>query len=61
MIKPFITALALTVALTGVVAQAQAKTQPGTHLMWVTPYKAAPYAVRHQNASCPNMPFYTGK
>ena len=62
MIKSFISALALTtVAITGIVGQAQAKSQAGTHLMWITPYKAAPYAVRHDNATCPNMPLKASK
>jgi len=58
MIKSFIAALALTtLAATGIVGQAQAKTQAGTHLMWVYPPKAAVYAVRHENGKCPNMPW----
>lgn len=62
MIRSFIIAFALaTVAITGVAGQAEANSQAGTHLMWITAYKAAPYAVRHDNATCPNMPFRASK
>lgn len=57
MIKSFITGLALTtVAITAIGSQAEAKTQAGTHLMLINPHKAAPYLVRHDNATCPNKP-----
>jgi hypothetical protein len=59
MIKSFIAALALTaVAITGIGSHAEAKTKTkaGTHLMLINPPKAAPYAQRHDNATCPNMP-----
>ena len=28
----------------------------GKHLMLVSPYKSAPYATWHDNATCPNPP-----
>lgn len=60
MLKPLITALALAaMTMTGITAQAEAKA--GTHTMWITPFKAAPYAVLHDNATCPNRPSNSGK
>jgi hypothetical protein len=29
----------------------------GKHVMWVKPFKGAPYAVWHDNATCPNPPW----
>lgn len=62
MIKSFTIAFALAaVAIMGVVGPAEAYSQAGTHLMWISPYKAALYTVRHDNATCPNVPLRAGK
>jgi hypothetical protein len=62
MIRSFTIPFALAaVAIIGVVGQAKAYSQPGTHLMWMNPYKAAAYTVRHDNATCPNMRLKAGK
>jgi hypothetical protein len=54
MIKAFAFAVvALSVAVSAGNAFAQSD---GKHRMWKTPYKAAPYAVWHDNATCPNPP-----
>lgn len=60
MYKSFIVALTIgAAAMSGGVAQAaqaQPRSQAGTHLMWVYPFKSNPYAARHDNKTCPNMP-----
>jgi len=53
MLKSLITSLAFAVVAASSAGQAQAA---GTHLMWINGYKAAPYAVQHDNATCPNRP-----
>lgn len=54
MLKSLITSLAFAIVAASVAGQAQAA--GGTHLMWINGYKAAPYAVQHDNATCPNRP-----
>jgi hypothetical protein len=46
--------LGVTMASTAGSAYAQSS---GKHVMWVTPFKGAPYAVWHDNATCPNPPW----
>lgn len=65
MFKSLFTAMALAAITMSGAAQAQAANRPGTHLMSPAPYtsapqllpfKAAPSAVWHSNATCRNIP-----
>lgn len=53
MAKTFVATL---VALTLAISVGNAFAAGGKHLMWINAYKAAPYAVWHDNATCPNPP-----